>query len=216
MAGPVVCNRALLKAVLRACCNAGSQQAEFVSLAWHRHITTSQLSQQEPQPAEPTASDLHSSLRQQPATSGDWGRLPSPARYDVKIVLKSFELRYIQQASIVIRDLMLLHFTPKDQSVLPNQRQPSYPVRLTMPIGDAPKTTARTLYTVIRSPHIDKHSREQFHRTIHKRIIAHSTIDYSEIQWLLDSLKMYQFAGVQISIKLSSPTYLIPTTGVSV
>ncbi|MCK4338504.1 MAG: 30S ribosomal protein S10 [Candidatus Cloacimonetes bacterium] len=38
-------------------------------------------------------------------------------------------------------------------------------------IGPIPLPTKRRLYTVLRSPHVDKKSREQFEMRIHKRII---------------------------------------------
>ncbi|HEX37874.1 MAG TPA: 30S ribosomal protein S10 [Candidatus Cloacimonetes bacterium] len=38
-------------------------------------------------------------------------------------------------------------------------------------IGPIPLPTRRRLYTVLRSPHVDKKSREQFEMRIYKRII---------------------------------------------
>ena len=37
--------------------------------------------------------------------------------------------------------------------------------------GPVPLPTERNLYTVIRSPHVNKDSREQFERRTHKRLI---------------------------------------------
>ena len=37
--------------------------------------------------------------------------------------------------------------------------------------GPIPLPTRRTVFTVLRSPHVDKKSREQFETRIHKRII---------------------------------------------
>ena len=37
--------------------------------------------------------------------------------------------------------------------------------------GPVPLPTARTVYTVLRSPHVDKKSREQFETRVHKRLI---------------------------------------------
>ena len=37
--------------------------------------------------------------------------------------------------------------------------------------GPIPLPTRRTVYTVLRSPHVDKKSREQFETRIHKRLI---------------------------------------------
>ncbi|KPL18549.1 MAG: 30S ribosomal protein S10 [candidate division Zixibacteria bacterium SM23_81] len=37
--------------------------------------------------------------------------------------------------------------------------------------GPIPLPTKKTVYTVLRSPHVDKKSREQFEMRIHKRLI---------------------------------------------
>ena len=37
--------------------------------------------------------------------------------------------------------------------------------------GPIPLPTKRTVYTVLRSPHVDKKSREQFETRVHKRVI---------------------------------------------
>jgi len=37
--------------------------------------------------------------------------------------------------------------------------------------GPIPLPTKKTIYTVLRSPHVDKKSREQFEMRIHKRLI---------------------------------------------
>ena len=46
-------------------------------------------------------------------------------------------------------------------------------VRLTGALvsGPVPLPTQRTIYTVLRSPHVDKKSREQFETRVHKRLI---------------------------------------------
>ncbi len=64
--------------------------------------------------------------------------------------------------------------------------------------GPIPLPTKRTVYTVIRSPHIDKHSREQFELKIHKRII-----DIYEItQQTIEQLRKIELpAGVDIKIE---------------
>ena len=37
--------------------------------------------------------------------------------------------------------------------------------------GPVPLPTQKTIYTVLRSPHVDKKSREQFETRVHKRLI---------------------------------------------
>lgn len=65
--------------------------------------------------------------------------------------------------------------------------------------GPIPLPTERNLYTVIRSPHKDKDSREQFEMRIHKRLIdilepTSSTVD--------SLMRLDLPAGVDIQIKL--------------
>ena len=65
--------------------------------------------------------------------------------------------------------------------------------------GPIPLPTERNLYTVIRSPHKDKDSREQFEMPTHKRLIdilepTSSTVD--------SLMRLDLPAGVDIEIKL--------------
>ena len=65
--------------------------------------------------------------------------------------------------------------------------------------GPIPLPTERSLYTVIRSPHKDKDSREQFEMRTHKRLIdilepSSSTVD--------SLMRLDLPAGVDIEIKL--------------
>jgi small subunit ribosomal protein S10 len=65
--------------------------------------------------------------------------------------------------------------------------------------GPIPLPTERNLYTVIRSPHVNKDSREQFEMRTHKRLIdildpTPSTVD--------SLMRLDLPAGVDIEIKL--------------
>ena len=65
--------------------------------------------------------------------------------------------------------------------------------------GPIPLPTERNLYTVIRSPHVNKDSREQFEMRTHKRLI--DILDPSSST--VDSLMRLDLpAGVDIEIKL--------------
>ena len=66
-------------------------------------------------------------------------------------------------------------------------------------VGPIPLPTKIQKYTVLRSPHVDKKSREQFEIRIHKRLI-----DILEpTQQTVDSLmKLDLSAGVDVEIKL--------------
>lgn len=65
--------------------------------------------------------------------------------------------------------------------------------------GPIPLPTKRTLYTVLRSPHVDKKSREQFEMKIHKRLID---IHNSTPQTVDALMKLDLPAGIDIEIKV--------------
>ncbi len=64
--------------------------------------------------------------------------------------------------------------------------------------GPIPLPTKRSLYTVLRSPHVDKKSREQFETRIHKRLIEILNSNTRTIDALM---KLELPAGVDIEIK---------------
>jgi len=65
--------------------------------------------------------------------------------------------------------------------------------------GPVPLPTKRTFYTVLRSPHVDKKSREQFETRIHKRLID----IYESNPQTVDSLMRLDLpAGVDVEIKV--------------
>ena len=64
--------------------------------------------------------------------------------------------------------------------------------------GPIPLPTERTLYTVLRSPHVDKKSREQFEILIHKRLID---IVKATPQTIDALMKLDLPAGVDVEIK---------------
>ena len=65
--------------------------------------------------------------------------------------------------------------------------------------GPIPLPTSKNKYTVLRSPHVDKKSREQFEMRTHRRLL-----DILEpTQQTIDSLmKLELSAGVDVEIKL--------------
>ena len=67
-----------------------------------------------------------------------------------------------------------------------------------MTSGPVPLPTRKTVYTVLRSPHVDKKSREQFEIRIHKRLI-----DITQVHGADDGSaeKLDIPAGVDIEIK---------------
>ena len=66
-------------------------------------------------------------------------------------------------------------------------------------VGPIPLPTKKRIFTVIRSPHIDKTSREQFESRTHKRLI--DIID-STPQTIDSLMKLDLPAGVEVEIKV--------------
>ena len=65
--------------------------------------------------------------------------------------------------------------------------------------GPIPLPTKKSVYTVLRSPHVDKKSREQFETRIHKRVID----IYDSNPQTVDALMRLELpAGVDIEIKI--------------
>ena len=65
--------------------------------------------------------------------------------------------------------------------------------------GPIPLPTKRSVYTVLRSPHVDKKSREQFETRCHKRLID----IFNSTQRTVDSLMKLELpAGVDVEIKV--------------
>jgi len=65
--------------------------------------------------------------------------------------------------------------------------------------GPIPLPTKRTVYTVLRSPHVDKKSREQFEIRTHKRVL--DIVDPTP-QTVDALMKLDLAAGVDVEIKL--------------
>jgi len=65
--------------------------------------------------------------------------------------------------------------------------------------GPIPLPTKRSIYTVLRSPHVDKKSREQFQTKIHKRMIDIINSTQKTVESLM---KLDLPAGVDIEIKV--------------
>jgi small subunit ribosomal protein S10 len=66
--------------------------------------------------------------------------------------------------------------------------------------GPIPLPTDKKIYTVLRSPHVNKRSREQFELRTHKRLIE----IYSPTQKTVDALSKLELpSGVDIQVKLT-------------
>jgi len=65
-------------------------------------------------------------------------------------------------------------------------------------MGPAPLPNKRRVFTVLRSPHVDKKSREQFELTTHRRILD---IDAPSDQTMDALMKLNISAGVDVEIQ---------------
>src|SRR5436190_13228525 len=65
--------------------------------------------------------------------------------------------------------------------------------------GPVPLPTKKTIYTVLRGPHVDKKSREQFEMRVHKRLIDLNSTTSKTVDELM---KLDLPAGVDVEIKL--------------
>ena len=65
--------------------------------------------------------------------------------------------------------------------------------------GPIPLPTERSIYTVLRSPHVDKKSREQFEIRTHKRLVDILEPTPQTVDALM---KLELAAGVDVEIKL--------------
>lgn len=65
----------------------------------------------------------------------------------------------------------------------------------------------QTLFTVLRSPHIDKKSRDQFEYKIHKQLIILDT-EINQIREKLFHLKFHEIPGVQMKVVFQTKTRL--------
>lgn len=68
-----------------------------------------------------------------------------------------------------------------------------------MIVGPIPLPTRKTVYTVLRSPHVHKKSREQFETRIHKRLVD---IHNSSPKTVDALMKLELPAGVDVEIKV--------------
>ena len=68
-----------------------------------------------------------------------------------------------------------------------------------MIVGPIPLPTKKSVYTVLRSPHVDKKSREQFERRIHKRLVDILNTSPKTVDALM---KLELPAGVDVEIKV--------------
>lgn len=101
------------------------------------------------------------------------------ARQKIRIRLKAYEASTLDRSAQVICE---------------TARKTGAEIR-----GPVPLPTRRSIYTVLRSPHADKKSREQFEIRVHKRLID---IVNSTNQTVDALMKLNLPAGVDIELKV--------------
>jgi small subunit ribosomal protein S10 len=108
-------------------------------------------------------------------------------RYELYIILKSFDFYYIENTLKKIYEI-LFHTQLYTKKLI------------ALPIS-------RKLYTILRSPHIDKKSREQFEFIRCKTQLKISTNNFSKIAFILFLIKQSDFSGVEIQISMNYSTF---------
>lgn len=121
--------------------------------------------------------------------------------YKVHIYLKSFDNHYIHTS---INKILQITNYLKTFSDLSNRRfeEPSVSSQKVISLP-----TLKKKLTVLRSPHIDKKSREQFEWTRNKKSIFLDFQKISVFSLFLFLLKNSSFPGVQIEIYLKHSTF---------
>ena len=105
----------------------------------------------------------------------------------LQLKLKSFDPYYIQRVTRFIQSLLtFLNMNSAKQIILPTRTQK---------------------FTVIRSPHIDKNSREQFQIKKHKKFFQIEFIDAPTTRLFLDIIKNAEFTGIELEIHFKTQEY---------
>lgn len=100
----------------------------------------------------------------------------------IRIRLKAFDYKLLDQST---------------REIVDTARQTGAKV-----VGPIPLPTRISRYTVLRSPHVDKKSREQFEIRTHKRLL--DIVDPTQ-QTIDQLMKLDLSAGVDVEIKLFQP-----------
>nr|8A22_Bj Chain Bj, uS10m [Polytomella magna]8APN_Bj Chain Bj, uS10m [Polytomella magna]8APO_Bj Chain Bj, uS10m [Polytomella magna] len=140
---------------------------------------------------------------------------PTDSFYEIELTVKAYEERYVDMAVNALRDLLMISFTPKKFSPMGQGRyakdiEPNNPIDLYIPttMERVKVDWKKTRFTLIRGPFVDKRGMEQFERREYHSKIKASTTSLTELQWLLDALKLYEFTGVQIEAEVTSPGFV--------
>lgn len=130
----------------------------------------------------------------------------------IHITIKSFELSSIQNTiAFIDKTHFIIQNKPENalnnihllkKTSLINKKKISLPLNIknTFKVISLPKT--RKLFTVLRSPHVDKKSREQFEFSYYKKKILIENKNNQNTVLFLFLLKNSEFPGVELELSL--------------
>ena len=103
---------------------------------------------------------------------------------NIQLHFKSFNLKLVERVCSLLENQLCFSYTKKSDSI---------------------QKTTKTKYTVIRSPHVHKKSREQFQLVEHHRFLS---LSHFQVGPLLFLLKSGSFFGIQLKARVKSRSYL--------
>lgn len=115
--------------------------------------------------------------------------------YILSIKLKSFDTQRLKSSEYQIQKLY--------QSISPNKTAQEF--------GIIPLPEQRSHVTVLRSPHVDKKSREQFVFKKIQRLVQYKFKNQKALDFFLLGLQCLECTGVETAIQLRSWSYYIET-----
>lgn len=110
------------------------------------------------------------------------------------ITIKSFEWYHVKNTIAFVKKIQLL-LNPHSKHMFKNLNKISLPKK-------------RKLFTVLRSPHIDKKSREQFEFIWYKKKLFVQNKNVKKAALFFFLLKNSEFPGVEIEISMSHSSAL--------
>jgi len=116
--------------------------------------------------------------------------------YSLQITIKSFDNQRIKACQNEIQQLYL--------TLNPTQQDSSGKNVVSLP-------TKRSHITVLRSPHIDKKSREQFVLKRIQRFVRYTFQEANDVYTFLFGLKNLECSGVELKVSLRSWNYFYET-----
>ncbi len=114
--------------------------------------------------------------------------------FKISITIKSFEWYHIKNTIMFVKKIQLL-LNPYSKNRFENLNEISLPKK-------------RKLFTVLRSPHIDKKSREQFEFMRYKKKLFVQNENMNKAALFFFLLKNSEFPGVEIEISMFYNSFL--------